>query len=216
MPCDRKFGNIAQELGKYETIASPALLEEYIKLTQRPACNVFQLKREDIQNINILSSTEKNKRVVLIRRKGNDFQSASIIVMKARLPDGYLLKKDFRVKDEKATFVDVKLPGVTEHLDLGTLQFEMRYPTQRQLQPAKLADLKTMRPSLSHGEWIDQLIEDQLTAQVYPEDELESAFPANTLGKDNSLDHDKAVRTSNPTPQPEPETEQDEPDEVEE
>ena len=35
MDCDRKFGNISQELSKYETIASPALLEEYIKYTQK-------------------------------------------------------------------------------------------------------------------------------------------------------------------------------------
>ena len=71
MPCDRKFGNIAQDLSKYESIASPALLEEYIRASQSPACNVFQLKREEIQNINVLSSTDKTKRVVLIRRKGN-------------------------------------------------------------------------------------------------------------------------------------------------
>ena len=214
MPCDRKFGNIAQDLSKYESIASPALLEEYIRASQSPACNVFQLKREEIQNINVLSSTDKTKRVVLIRRKGNSFQSASIIVMRARYPDGYLLKKNFKVTDEEATVVKVKLPGVTEKLDLGTVQFEMKYPTQRKLKPEKLADLKTMRPSLTHGDWIDQLIEEQKTAQVYNEDESESPFPADTLGKDNSLEHDKAVKISNPRSEPEPEAEQDEPDVV--
>ena len=208
MDCDRKFGNISQELSKYETIASPALLEEYIKYTQKKnKGHVFSLKREDILNINILSATHKTRRVVLIRRKGNDFQSASIIVMTPRRPNGYLLKKDFRVRDREAIFVNVRLPGVKENLDLGTVQFEMKYQTQRKLPPAKLADLSKQRHSLSHGEWIDQLIEDQLSAQFYPEDESESPFPDHTLGKDNSLEPDKVQRTSNPTAETEPETE---------
>ena len=132
--------------------------------------------------------------------------------MRARYPDGYLLKKNFRVTDKQATSIEVRLPGVKEKLNLGTVQFEVKYPTQRKLKPAKLADLKTMRPSLSHGEWIDQLIEDQRISQVQAEDESESSFPADTLGKDNSLEHDKAVRISNPRPQPE--AEQDEQDKV--
>ena len=56
MPCDRKFGHISRELSNYECIPSPAILEEYTKLTQNPACNLFPLEREEIQNINVLNS----------------------------------------------------------------------------------------------------------------------------------------------------------------
>ena len=46
--------------------------------------------------------------------------------MKKAFPDGYLLKKDFNVYDEDATFIEVNLPN--KKLDLSAIEFGMKYP----------------------------------------------------------------------------------------
>ena len=68
--------------------------------------------------------------------------------------DGYLLKNDFKDNDEDAIFVEVNVPN--EELDLGKVEFRMKYPQPKKLTKEKLDDLKKMRPSLGvNGKWID-------------------------------------------------------------
>ena len=210
MPCDAKFGKISQKLRTYDSINSPAQLMEYIKTTQHPICNVFPLKREEIQNINVLTIKDLTKRVALIRSAGGKaFQSASVIVLIPSFPDGYLLKNNFDDTDDDATKIDVNLPGAAEgSLNLGTITFEPRYPQQRKLAPAKLEDLKKMKDSLlSQGDWIEELIQSQVNARDYDDDDPhDTAFPPDTVGKDNSLEINKPVRIMDPSPEAENES----------
>ena len=149
MDCDRKFGQISRKLATYDSIPSPARLKEYIQLTQKSTTqNVFSLKREEIQDITVLTVTDKEKRVALVRRNASSFQTASIIVMRSAFPDGYLLKKNFHVYDTDAVSVKANLPN--QKLDLGKIQFGMKYPRPRKIKQEKLDDLKKMRPSLGN------------------------------------------------------------------
>ena len=117
------------------------------------------LKREEIQNITVLTVKDK-KEAGFSKKNGKSFQSASIIVMRKAFPDGYLLKKDFNVYDEDATFIEVNLPN--KKLDLSAIEFEMKYPRPRKLKQDKLDDLQKMRPFLDNdGVWIDKLLEEQ-------------------------------------------------------
>ena len=118
---------------------------DYIELAQSPACNVFPLEREEIQNINVLTVKDRTKRVALIRKEGKSFQSASVIVMRRGFLNGYILKKDFKVHDDdEATFIEVNLPN--KKLDLSAIEFGMKYPPSRKFKQDKLDDLQKMRP----------------------------------------------------------------------
>ena len=166
MDCDRKFGQISRKLATYDSIPSPARLKEYIQLTQRSTTqNVFSLKREEIQDISVLTVTDKDKRVtLLVRRNADSFQTASVIVMRSAFPDGYLLKNNFKVYDKDAIFVHANVPE--QKLDLGKVQFGMKYPQPKKIKQEKLDDLKKMRPSLGNdGVWIDVLLEEQQNAK---------------------------------------------------
>ena len=106
---------------------------EYIKTTQHPICNVFPLKREEIQNINVLTVKDLTKRVALIRTVGGKaFQSACIIVLRTAFPDGYLLKKYFDDTDDNTPTIDDNLPKAEpDSLYLGKITFEQKYTQQR-------------------------------------------------------------------------------------
>ena len=201
MDCDRNFGKITSKLATYDSIPSPARLKEYIQLTQRSTTqNVFSLKREEIQDITVLTVTDKNKRVALVRRNADSFQTASVIVMRSAFPDGYLLKNNFKVYDKDAVFVKANLPK--QKLDLGKIQFGMKYPRPRKIKQEKLDDLKKMRPSLGNdGVWVDVLLEDQKNSHAYADEEVYSLFPAETLGRDYSMERDPPVRIGNPNPE---------------
>ena len=115
--------------------------------------------------------------------------------MKTSCKNGYILKKNFAEKDEDGTTIDVNLPHAKEDLNLGKITFEQKYPQQRKLQPAKLEDLKKMCPSLYlQGGWIDDLVEDQVNAKECTKDDNETIFPAETLGKDYSLECDRPTK----------------------
>ena len=103
------------------------------------------MKREEIQNITVLTVKDK-KRLALVRKNGKSFQSASIIVMRKAFPDGYILKKDFKVHDNDATFIEINLPN--KKMDLSTIEFGMEYPRPRKLKQDKLDDLQKIRPFL--------------------------------------------------------------------
>ena len=119
--------------------------------------------------------------------------------MKTKYPNGYILKKNFEEKDRDGTTIDVNLPQATENLNLGKITFEQKYPQQRKLQPAKLEDLKKMRPSLYlQGGWIEDLVEDQVNAKEYTKDDNETIFPAETLGKNYYLECDRPTKITDP------------------
>ena len=137
--------------------------------------------------------------MALVRRNASSFQSASIIVMRSAFPDGYLLKKNFHVYDTDAVSVKANLPK--QKLDLGKIQFGMKYPRPRKIKQEKLDDLKKMRPFLGNdGVWVDVLLEDQQNAHTYTDEEVYSLFPAETLGRDYCMERDPPVRVSNPNP----------------
>ena len=70
MDCDRKFGQISRTLATYDSIPSPAHLQEYIQLTQKSTTqNVFSLKREEIQDITVLTITDKKKEGGISKKK---------------------------------------------------------------------------------------------------------------------------------------------------
>ena len=129
LPCDRKFGNISKKLAKSQTIASPASLIALIKgrSSGREAFNVTEMQREDIFNLDVFTETSTDQRVVKIRSQDKAFSNASLIVLKAGVPNGYLLKKTFEEPDEVSKFIDVQLPKVTENLDLGLIELEPKY-----------------------------------------------------------------------------------------
>ena len=58
--------------------------------------------------------------------------------MRSGFPDGYLLKKHFKVKDKEAIFIEANVPG--EDLDLGKVEFRMKYPQPKKLKQKKLDD----------------------------------------------------------------------------
>ena len=69
-------------------------------------------------------------RVALIRVEGKAFQQASVIVMRAKYPNGYILKESFEVLDVAGKFINVKLPGAKGDLNLGKDALKSKYPTQ--------------------------------------------------------------------------------------
>ena len=71
------------------------------------------MAREDIFDLDVFTEESLDKRVAKIRREeGGAFSKAALIVMRARYPNGYLLKQTFDQADKDATFVDVQLPRV--------------------------------------------------------------------------------------------------------
>ena len=202
MPCDREFGAISNQLKKFERIASPDILVRLIKTSrQQTELNVTQLSRDEIYNLDVFTEKDKDKRVALIRsEKGKAFSTASIIVMKKSLNNGYLLKKNFKETDEQAVFIDVQLPKATEHLDLGMIQLEPKYKEDIKLDDKKLEDLKTMGQALglTAGEWIDTLsvTQSQLKGQVLKPEECESYFPEETWGRNAIYESDIVKQVS--------------------
>ena len=113
--------------------------------------------------------------------------------------NGYILKKDFKVHDDDATFIEVNLPN--KKLDLSAIEFGIKYPQPRKSKQEKLDDLQKIRPSLQQdGERIDKLLVGQQNAHEYAEEEATSIFPIETLGIGNSLEPDAPVRIADPSP----------------
>ena len=66
MHCDRKFGNISRELKKQAMIGGPEDLMFHINVSQKNKGNVYKLKREEIYNIDVLTTKIKEDRICLI------------------------------------------------------------------------------------------------------------------------------------------------------
>ena len=86
LPCDQHFGVITRHLNKEPTIASPASLKDLmVTARKKEDYKVYDLKREEIVNLDVLTEKELDKRVALIRTSNEDpkaFSQASVIVMK--------------------------------------------------------------------------------------------------------------------------------------
>ena len=142
-------------------------------------------------------NTKKLKsRVALIISEGKAFQQASVIVMRANFPKGYILKESFEVLDVAGKCINVKLPGAEGDLNLGKVALKPKYPTQMVMKARKLDGFKKNRLALGHaGDWIDALVEMQVRAKEYNDDTGDlSVFPQESLGSDNSLDCGNTTR----------------------
>ena len=131
----------------------------HLKNAENPPLNVQRLTRKDILNINVLTRRNLETRLALIRTPGKAFQKASVIVMRANYPNGYILKEFFNVLDNDlkyAKWIDIKLPGATEDLNLGKVHLQTKYPT-------------TLGQDL--GQWINDLLEIQVHAKEYKDAE---------------------------------------------
>ena len=102
---------------------------------KNPHLNVQKLTRQDILNINILTQNNLKKICTLIRRHQNAFQKASVIVMRANYPNGYILKESFKIMDEdrEAKWIDIKLPRAKQDLNLGKVLLQLKFPTQMKM-----------------------------------------------------------------------------------
>ena len=153
------------------------MLCKFIKEARKPAFKVSKLERKDIFNVDIFTETDLEKRVALILTSSENpkaFSSSSVIVLRERYPNGYILKANFDEKDEQGEFINVQLPRVQGDLDLGKISLEPKYLEQIKLCPNKLKDLTTMSHVLrSGGQWIKDLIaiQDKLEGSYIPNDD---------------------------------------------
>ena len=97
LPCDQHFGVITRNLNKESIIASPASLKELmVTARKKEEYKVYDLKRDEIVDLDVLTEKELDKRVALIRTSNDDpkaFSTSSVIVMKISKKNGYILKK---------------------------------------------------------------------------------------------------------------------------
>ena len=190
MPCDRKFGSVARHLKRIDEIASPTALIHRLVHAEKEPLNVQRLEKKEIYNINVLANKKVQKRVVLVRKHGNSFQKASVIVMRKAWPNGYILKDSFHDLDDEAVKVLVNLPGAKENLNLGRVKLSPKYPTQIKLKQNKIDGLQKIRPTLLHrGRWLDDLFKEQVYAKEYKDDEedlplLAEIPPMNNISDD--------------------------------
>ena len=193
MPCDRKFGSVARHLKRIDEIASPTALIHRLVHAEKEPLNVQRLEKKEIYNINVLANKKVQKRVVLVRKHGNSFQKASVIVMRKAWPNGYILKDSFHDLDDEAVKVLVNLPGAKENLNLGRVKLSTKYPTQIKLKQNKIDGLQKIRPTLLHrGRWLDDLFKEQVYAKEYKDDDedlplLEEIPPMDNILEDYEL-----------------------------
>ena len=127
MAPDRKFGNVATAKKKRANILSPDDLEAVVKgarvferstkrgrKSKTQATETYKTHRiryNDVLHVETLTQTNINTRHVLMRKtKEKEFQKAAIIMVKESEPNGYFLKNDFQMCDDKATFMDCRTP----------------------------------------------------------------------------------------------------------
>ena len=89
-----------------------------------------------------LTQTNINTRHVLMRKtKEKEFQKAAIIMVKDSEPNGYFLKNDFQMCDDKATFMDCRTPDMkkkNQTLNLGNVVLGQKYKHQLLMDETKL------------------------------------------------------------------------------
>ena len=191
MPCDRKFGSVARHFKRLDEISSPSALIHHLTHAERDPLNVQRLKREEIYNINVLTTKDVQKRNVLVRTHGNSFQKASVIVMRPAWPNGYILKDSFKVMDKEAEKINVNLPGAKQNLNLGLVKLQPKYSTQIKLKPNKIKGLQKVRETMAErGRWIDDVFKEQEYAREYKDNEEDLPLLDEIPVPDNTLEED--------------------------
>ena len=104
---------------------------------------MYKLKREEIYNIDVLTTKIKEDRVCLIRPVQKTFQQASIIVFRRSYLHGYLLKEALDTSDFDATIIAVRLPDDLLNdvpLNLRPIELKQKYQRQIKLKKKKIED----------------------------------------------------------------------------
>ena len=128
--------------------------------------------------------------MALVRSKGKSFQKASVIVLRRKFPNGYILKEDVTQLDKNGKWINIQTPEdlkKEKQLDFSAIALQPKYPTQIKLKKKKIDSFKKMRESLPQaGDWIPDLIETQKTAQEYNEDDEDGdeIYPKNLNSND--------------------------------
>ena len=158
MAPDRKFGNVANAKKKRAYILSPDDLEAVVKgarvferSTKRGRKSKTQAKEtykthriryNDVLHVETLTQTNIDTRHVLMRKtKEKEFQKAAIIMVKDSEPNGYFLKNDFQMCDDKAKFMDCRTPEMKKEnqtLNLGNVELGQKYKHQLLMKQKKL------------------------------------------------------------------------------
>ena len=154
-----------------------------------------------------MTAKESEKRVALIRVSNDEpraFSTSSVIVMKFREKNGYILKKNMQDKDENGHLINVQLPG-KDHLELnlGKVELKQKYSKEIKITDEKMKDLSDMRTILDKaGDWIEELAKRQKSEALCQEPSEEecdySIFEKNTWGADNSMQREKVKKIENP------------------
>ena len=130
-----------------------------------------------------LTQTNINTRHVLMRKtKEKEFQKAAIIMVKDSEPNGYFLKNDFQMCDDKATFMDCRTPEMkkkNQTLNLGNVELGKKYKHQLLMDETKLMHtneqvteaLKGVRqrdPEPGEINWAQELMQKQERIRMLP------------------------------------------------
>merc|ERR1712240_70166 len=158
MAPDRKFSNVATAKKKRANILSPDDLEAgvknarvYERLTKRgriskilakEAYKTHRIRYNDVLHVETLTQTNINTRHVLMRKaKDKVFQKAAIIMVKESEPNGYFLKNDFQMCEDKAAFTDcrtLEMKKKKQTLNLGNVVLGQKYKHQLLMDETKL------------------------------------------------------------------------------
>ena len=98
LPCDQHFGVITRNLNKESIIASPESLKELMATARKKEYKVYDLKRDEIVDLDDFTAKVLDKKVALIRTSNYDpkvFSTSSVIVMKISKKIGVLPQKPF-------------------------------------------------------------------------------------------------------------------------
>ena len=132
MAPDRKFGNVASAKKNRANILSPDDLEAVVRgarvyeksmkkgmkstIQAKEPYKTHRIRYNDVLHVETLTQTNINTRHVLMRKtKEKEFQKAAIIMVKDSEPNGYFLKNDFQMCDDKATFIDCRTPDMKKN-----------------------------------------------------------------------------------------------------
>merc|ERR1711954_515668 len=112
------------------------------KILAKETYKTHRIRYNDVLHVETLTQTNINTRHVLMRKtKEKVFQKAAIIMVKESEPNGYFLKNDFQMCDDKATFMDCRTPDMKKKnliLNLGNVALGQKYKHQLLMDETKL------------------------------------------------------------------------------
>ena len=164
LPCDACFGVIEKKLRVNEFLFTTKDYIETIKRAQNPPFEVIPIEREDIKDVKSLGD------FVTRRQTSALFSNACQIVCSATYKEGYLIKNDYIFEDLPTNVTECRLMKGPKNraysrklFDLSEAPLPVKYQTDRQLNPNKLKDLRTMTNFVepSAKVWFENLFERQ-------------------------------------------------------